>query len=511
LRDHEQSCLGAGRGEDVADAAADLRAVDAAESRGADLTVDQILAWADAHHAVHGEWPEGRVGSRSTPVDGVPGESWQAINGALALGLRGMAGDSSLAELLAEHRGAPAPDDRTVGKKILAWEQEQFPIRRPRRQLGKSAVLPPLTIPLILGWADAHHAATGRWPNARSGPVMGPGGDTWRAIDHALHQGRRGLPGGQSVARLLAEHRGVRNLCVIPPLTIEQILTWADAHHAAHGRWPNLESGPVDGAPGETWSGVNIALIKGGRGLPGRTSLARLLIEHRGPQAHNRPSRLTLDHVLEWADAHHAATGQWPTMASGPITGAPGENWSMIGQAIAKGFRGLPKGMTLAGLLAHERGHRNIRSLTPLTHAEVLAWADAYHATHGRWPTARSGPVATAPGETWRGVVQAMQRGGRGMPRGISLANLLAKHRGRRHNRNRPRLTVDQILAWAKAHYAATGQWPHRNSGPVAAAPGETWMGIDVALLAGGRGLARGLSLARLAPTGSDPTRSPEP
>jgi len=62
-----------------------------------------------------------------------------------------------------------------------------------------------------------------------------------------------------------------------PPLTVEQILTWADAHHARTGRWPSDWSGPIPGAPGETWAKVHSALRAGHRSLPGGDTLARLL------------------------------------------------------------------------------------------------------------------------------------------------------------------------------------------------------------------------------------------
>jgi hypothetical protein len=66
-----------------------------------------------------------------------------------------------------------------------------------------------------------------------------------------------------------------------PPLTVEQILAWADAHHARIGRWPSVHSGPVAGPEGETWAAVNSALAKGLRGLPGGDSLSRLLQRER--------------------------------------------------------------------------------------------------------------------------------------------------------------------------------------------------------------------------------------
>ncbi len=96
-----------------------------------------------------------------------------------------------------------------------------------------------------------------------SGVVPDSGGEKWRNIDAALRYGLRGLPGGSSLARLLAEHRGVRNLMQLPPLTEEQILAWADAHYQRTGAWPTGKSGPVSEAPGETWRGVQMALHMG--------------------------------------------------------------------------------------------------------------------------------------------------------------------------------------------------------------------------------------------------------
>jgi hypothetical protein len=65
-----------------------------------------------------------------------------------------------------------------------------------------------------------------------------------------------------------------------PSLTVEQVLAWADAHHARTGRWPNPNSGPVAGAPGEDWGDIDMALYAGYRGLPGGSSLFRLLAAH---------------------------------------------------------------------------------------------------------------------------------------------------------------------------------------------------------------------------------------
>jgi hypothetical protein len=105
-------------------------------------------------------------------------------------------------------------------------------------------------------------------------------GEVWRNIDAALNAGLRGLPGGSSLARLLAAAPGKRNNKDRPRLSEQEILAWARAFHARHGRWPKANSGPVVEAPGETWSAINAALIRGLRGLPGGESLYWLLLEY---------------------------------------------------------------------------------------------------------------------------------------------------------------------------------------------------------------------------------------
>jgi hypothetical protein len=303
-----------------------------------------------------------------------------------------------LARLLAEYRGVPNP-----------------------------AALPPLTIEQILMWADAHHARTSRWPSSVSGPVVEEPSLTWAAIQQDLREGYRGLPKGLSVAQLLVERRGARRQCYLPLYSVEQILAWADAYWERTGRWPNRNSGWVEGEPFETWRGINSALAGGYRGLPGGASLVKLLAKHRGVRTQSALPQLGVARILAWADAYYRRMDRWPVIESGKVEGSSGETWSRIDTALRKGLRGLAGGSSLPKLLAEHRGVANTADLPRLTVEQILEWADAYRARTGKWPTSRCGRIEEEPTATWTAVNAALSVGKRGLPGGTSLARLLVQ------------------------------------------------------------------------------------
>ncbi len=502
------------------------------------LTIDLILAWADAHRSATGRWP--RI--KSGPVRDRPELNWSRVNRALTQGYRGLPGGTTLADLLQEHRGVRNKQNlpRLDVEQILAWADAQREAMGEYPQIDSGPVraaptetwaaiqsalskglrgLPggsslaqllaerrghrgPLTVERILAWADAHHAATGRWPTAwSSGPVQGADGETWHSLDVALREGRRGLPGSTTLAQLLAEHRQAPNIYTEPPLTAEQILAWAEAHRAAAGRWPSSQCGPVLHAEGEHWGSIETALREGYRGLPGGQSLGRLIRDHGGPDVYRTRPVLTVEQVLAWADAHHEASGEWPIEDSGPVRSAPGETWKAISGNLARGDRGLPGGSSLARLLAEQRGARNPKDLPCLTIEQILAWADAHRAATGRWPSSHSGTVAEGSEETWAVVNMALYKGLRGLPGGSSLVRLLAKRRPVRPRR----LSLRKIRTWARAHRAATGRWPDAHAGPVRGVSDEMWAAVDAALKFGRRGLPGGSCLTALFRPSLDP------
>jgi hypothetical protein len=218
------------------------------------LSEARILAWADAHHAVHGDWPLAGSG----PIPGSGGETWGVVDAALREGERGLPGGATLVGLLRARRG-----------------------RQDRKRTA-----PPLSVERILAWSDEHRARTGGWPAKDSGAIAAAPGETWAAIDIALMRGTRGLPGGSSLAKLLAAERQAQNPTNRAPLTITGILARADSWHEREGRWPSVAAGSVPEAAGESWRAIDGALRKGTRGLPGgRTTLADLFKQAQPPAA----------------------------------------------------------------------------------------------------------------------------------------------------------------------------------------------------------------------------------
>jgi hypothetical protein len=208
--------------------------------------------------------------------------------------------------------------------------------------------------------------------------------------------------------------------------------------------------------------------------------------------------KVTISQILKWADDHHRRTGSWPKLASGPVVGAPEENWGSLNRALKDGRRGLAGNTTLAQLLADKRGARNSNRLPKFSAKQILQWADAHFQHTTRWPTPHSGEILEAPGETWSIVESALHEGLRGLPPGSSLAKLLAQAGRKQPHCLSPDLSPQQITTWAHAYYRREGIWPHRDAGQVLEATNETWAGINQALQRGSRGLPGGNTLARL-------------
>ncbi len=500
-----------------------------------DRTVHQILTWADSHKSLTGQWPTATTG-RVSGTD----ESWARIDNALQQGQRGLPPGSSLARLLHKHRGVrnkKALPSLTVAQ-VLCWADAyrdrhgSWPTKHSGVIIGAeekwSAVitaaneglrglpkgtswanllakhrgyrnprtLKPLSLRRILQWADEFHRRNGEWPNRRSGEIPGTN-ETWSLIETALSQGQRSLPGGNSLAQVLATKRDKRNRMRLPPLTTKQIIRWAKRHRAATGAWPTVNSGAIEGTA-ETWQTIAGAIARGRRGLDKHSGLAGFLEAHVGHRNMKNLPRLSISQILEWADAYHAENAQWPTRLSGEIPDTP-DTWLSIDSAIRRASRGLRGKSSLPRLLANKRGVKPRLNARPLSLDQVVALARKWHQRTGKWPNRQSGEIDSS-GENWASIDSALRNGSRGLPGGSSITDMLVQHCGVRDSKHLPALSISQVVKWATEFHAKRGQWPTREDGAVFDT-GETWGGIDAALRRGSRGIGKKTSLPRLRDT----------
>ena len=442
---------------------------------------------------------------------------------------------------------------------LAAKERRRLRLKKaaPKR---KGAAKEPLTLPQILAWVDSHHSRTGAWPTSKSGPVFESPTDTWCAINSCLHMGYRGCLGGSSLSKLLTEHRIHRTGNTLRENWTEAtILDLADRFFAAYGRWPGAKDGPVEDGTKATWVGIDIALRKGIRGLPGGSSLPLLLAKQRGFLGRGDQREFTYDDILVWADSHYARTGSWPNCKTGPILECPGDTWADMDRRMRLGQRGFDRKLSLAQFLHAERCARIKGQPSQLTEKAIIEWAKHHYYITGNWPTHTSGQVLDAPEEAWSAINGALIQGLRGLHRTTSLAKLIAEFGGKRitdkgsapvdmqrvrqkineyyaehgvwptesckvpvsgandglrqditfaeliaeelGDRTRtsmPDLTFATILGWCDSHKSATGDWPTANSGMVLDSPNESWDRLSHCMARGLRGLPEAISLSRL-------------
>ena len=311
----------------------------------------------------------------------------------------------------------------------------------------------------------------------------------------ALCSGGRGLPGGSSLAQLLAKHRQYRNLAAMPLLSIPQILAWADAYHHRKGQWPNKESGPVAEAPAENWNTINAALRIGRRGLRGGLTLAKLLAECRGYQPAQAAAQLPPD-----SGVGRRALSADGGLADGRLRSARGraERELVADRSCSASRPARPAVAAVAGPVPRETP----RQVPPHDSAAALGRASA-------------GMGQRAPPSHGAMAVERFRGGGRGPHRALEYDQLFAAQGPSRAaggaypdqaiGRTPRPSPAGQETACGPANPGlgrlapkVHGEMAHVGLRPRGNAPGETWRAVNTALLRGLRGLQCHISLARL-------------
>jgi superfamily II DNA or RNA helicase len=371
----------------------------------------------------------------------------------------------------------------------------------------KIRLLQPLTEAQILKWVDRHvELNDGVFPSSTGGQILNLSNETWRNVNAALRGGMRGLPGGSSLAQLLEQERGVRNIANMPRLTIKKILEYADAHFERTEEWPTRSSGGVLESPGETWKSINKALTRSGRGLRTKyKSLEILLADKRGVRGYHSGKKLTVQKIIKYAKLHEKQTKQFPNSVSEWVLEGIDETWTGIDGALRRGGRGLAVNEGgLSGLL-HDRGlkrkkhtprSKKPRGMFP-TKEEILDAAEEFKEKHPkkRWPHLGSGEVKGMLETSWAMIDAALKRGDiENVPK-CTLNKFLQIEKGK--TTSSP-LTEAQILVWCDEFFEQYEKYPAVQSNSLESMGENTFASINQALQSGNRGLPGGSSLPDL-------------
>jgi hypothetical protein len=359
-----------------------------------------------------------------------------------------------------------------------------------------------LTIYQIIEWAKDHFEKTNEWPTYKSGKVLAEPSEKWSSIRSNLVHGGRGLPKGLSIEKVLFDELGVIGVRSGKQLTEQRVHSLALMHYEKIGSYPTESSDWIlEGK--DSWPAISFALNYGFRGLPGGSSLAKLL------QAHNLKANLgereypSKDEIVDVAKIYQTQDkdNKLPTRESGlfPNPNYLDLTWGGINSALVKGLIEDTKAKTLTDLWVQEFGSRNVNNLENLTEEQILRWCDKYQEDHPnkKFPSNQSVPIVTMGTETFMSIDTAIRENRRGLTGLVSLAHLLFKKRGKRTNKNLPKIKIKQIKDWMIAWHNHYQKWPTATDGEIPNSSGEKWSNINATLHRGGRGCPK-TSLAEL-------------
>jgi hypothetical protein len=297
------------------------------------------------------------------------------------------------------------------------------------------------------------------------------------------------------------------------PLTKDLIIDWVHQHISKYNKKPRMLSGKIEFASGPykgiTWSAVNSALWKGGRGLVGGSSLANLIAEEFGIKNKMNLPPLTEKIICDWVGKFIEKNKRKPTKSDGIIEFAnneyKGETWKTINFSLLRGTRGLRGGSSLAKLIQQKFGIRDYCNPPKLSLEMIREWIQKYIIKHNTKPTAKSGIVEFAEDEykgiTWAAIADAMSNGRRGLTGKLSLAQYIEdEFKISNHCACKP-LTDVVICDWIKKFIDKYKRKPTQNDEIIEFAGTEyndiRWNTLNTMLWGGGRSLPGGSSLAQ--------------
>lgn len=279
------------------------------------------------------------------------------------------------------------------------------------------------------------------------------------------------------------ESRIVSRFAKSMPLTEELILQLMQEYQEKTGIWPSYKN--YDTTVGGTWCAINSLLDRGGRGLPGGTSLAELRRKITGEQYSRKFEQLSEECIWKWMQEYKEMNGKYPVQNERSEC-PDGSKWIAINASLRQGSRGLPGGSSLQILRIKMTGE----SQKILSEEAIWKWMQDYFVNYGDWP--RSNSKDRVEGMTWDAVNKSMKKGRWGLVAGSSLMKL----RERMMRDSLPVFTEDMISEWMLEHFNKHQIWPSVDT--VIDPPFKTWRQIDDSLIHGRCGLPGGSSIAKL-------------
>ncbi len=281
-----------------------------------DLTLDRIWEWAQEHFEENGKWPT----QYSGVVASKPDETWRNINSAFGKGSRGLSSEYSVARLIKERAGL----------------DKDIPISE------------------LLKWCDNHFKEKGKYPRCTQDIIPNSGGLRWKQLDSLMRSGSRGFAKGTTLRKFLVKHRGERDMKNLPDLSEKRIKELLLAYYEKHNQWPKSSSEEIaDPETKDSWQKISYAFVHGKRGL--YKSSLRLFINENLDSSLVK-EQLTVDKILNWADAFFKKHGEYPKQRSGVIPQSKNDTWMTIETALREDRRGMRGEKSLYQFL---KKHRN--------------------------------------------------------------------------------------------------------------------------------------------------------
>ncbi len=297
------------------------------------------------------------------------------------------------------------------------------------------------------------------------------------------------------------------------PLSKEDLTSWIQKYIEKYEKKPSRTSGVVEftigNLQGITWRNIDVALMEGLRGLPCNSSLAAFIKENFGiAQRKANPTLLSEDLIFSWITQFMTKHGRKPSpKKDGVIEFATeayqGETWVSISAALRNGGRGLSGGTSLSSFIENRLAVKKQKcNSVSLSEDLICFWIKQFIVKYGKKPTQQSGIIEFADGayegDSWLCVSAALRNGGRGLPKGSSLSQLIEKRFGLKRQEYGPRLTEESILDLIKKYIAKYDRKPNCKTGLVEGHENLTWSALNRRLEIGDKTLPGGSSLAKL-------------